>query len=181
MRRLECFNECCKGGYQNTHDYVSWKIIDGIMYFQCSKEKEDWLKNIDIRLVNSGFGFIHKGFSDAYIAIYRTIMQNPAKAYCGYSHGAVIAAMASALTEKKAIVFGCPNFLFMPSKENQDKFNQVEFIQNPRDIVANGIFWMKKGVDVVMLSGHAWRGGIPLLEWFSGHSPNEYRQRISNV
>jgi hypothetical protein len=178
---MDRFNECARGGYNNTETYVSWKIVDGIMYFQCSKEVEDWKKNLDCRLVKTEIGLTHKGFDEAYQEVFRMIMQNPVTGYCGYSHGAVIASRASAATGKRSTVFGCPNFMYNPTKETLDRFWNVEFVQNKNDIVANGLFWMRKGRNIIMTIGHATRGLTPIWQWLSGHTPSEYRQRMQNV
>lgn len=178
MTLLEKFNICCSGGYNNTSDYVSWKVIDDIMYFQCSRENEDWLKNIDIRLTKTDIGMTHKGFDDAFRSISRMIMQTPINEYVGYSHGSTIAARASSLTRRPAVVFGCPNFMFNPSKQTLDRFDNVQFVQNKGDIVADWIFWLKKGRNKVYTKGSADMAGVPKLETLSHHSPTEYRQKL---
>jgi hypothetical protein len=178
MTRLDRFNICASGGYNNTEDYVSWKMVDGIMYFQCSREKEDWNKNFDFRLVQSEVGLTHKGFDEAYRSIFRTIMQSGATAFCGYSHGAVIAARASATTGKKATVFGCPNFMYKPTITNKNKFWNCDFVQNKGDVVADGIFWLEKGRNVVYTIGSANMAGVPFLERLSHHGISEYRQKL---
>jgi hypothetical protein len=186
MTKLELFNECLRGGYNNTPDYISWKIKDAVLYLQCSRQKEDWLKNLDSRPVRVVIGgicgevcYIPKGFDDAMEGFIRAINGNYFSLIVGYSHGAAVGALLSGALKKPAVVFGCPHFV-LPGRKVKNVFSHLEIYNNPFDIVAMLPPVYGSAGKVTILSGTAKKTGT-WIEWNSHHSPNEYRQRLEGL
>lgn len=178
MTLLELFNACCTGtGYTQTAKRVDWKIVDGIMFFRQSVECEDWIRNflaaIPIVVWLNGFEIVPLGAWLTFLEV-RKIAGAQVTGYVGYSQGGWLAVYASRLYGRPAIVFGCPRSTLWPRR-----YKEVTAYRNPGDIVTMLPPWAKEAGEVITLEGHAERpDDCPVLEWSSGHSPDEYRQRL---
>lgn len=175
---INAFNCCLGGDWNNTQGFVSWRIINDILYFQHSKEIEDWRRNINIIpsriVINNVVYWIPKGLKKSWLEIETMISSTLVIGYVGFSLGASLASLASLKTGVPAIVFGCPNFLLI--KKDVPK---VLYIHNKEDIVSKIPLLYKKGNNVKTLNGKVKRPkGVSFIEWFSGHSPKMYRQRL---
>lgn len=178
MTLLELFNTCCTGtGYTQTAKRVDWKIVDGIMFFRQSVEREDWIRNflaaIPIVVWLNGFEIVPLGAWLTFLEV-RKIAGARVTGYVGYSQGGWPAVYASRLYNRPAIVFGCPRSTLWPGK-----YRDVTAYKNPGDIVTKLPPWAKQAGDVLVLVRSAERPiDVPLSEWITGHSPDEYRQRL---
>ena len=183
MTALEAFNNCTSGGYKNTDNYLSWKIENDIMYFQCSRQKEDWLRNFDIifrkTILNWSPIILTEGFDEAFEEVLSLLKLFDVDGFVGYSHGAVIASLCSAVTDKPAIVFGCPNYMLFPSAMTKRQFSKVTSYENVEDIVTKiPPVYTRCGTIIKMKTPVIKPVDVSLVEWLSGHSPKMYRQRL---
>ena len=178
MTLAELFDTCNTGeGYNQTAKRVDWKIVDGIMFFRQSVEREDWIRNllaaIPIVVWLKGFEIVPLGAWLTFLEV-RKIAGARVTGYVGYSQGGWPAVYASRLYSRPAIVFGCPRSTLCPGK-----YKDVTAYTNPGDVVTTLPPWANEAGEVVMLGGYAERpDDCPVLEWASGHSPDEYRQRL---
>jgi hypothetical protein len=184
MTKLEYFNECLRGGYNNTPDYISWKIKNRVLYLQCSRQKEDWLKNIDIWPDN--VWLLHEpcvvphGFESALSGLIPCLDYSQFDLIVGYSHGAAIAALLSGATGLPALAFGCPRFIFKPHLFHEKLFYNLQIFNNKNDIVSFVPPLYTHCGHVNILDEKATRAGT-WLEWNSHHSPNRYRQNLEGL
>lgn len=180
MTILEHFNECVKGHYNNTENYLSWKIINRVLYLQCSKEKEDWKRNFDLRpaKLKNGLIIVPKGFSDSVEEMLDINAEYDA--VVGYSHGAAVAAILSGLLDMPAIAFGCPRFIFRPSKKARRYFDKLHIYNNGNDIFTFITPFYSHCGNINILKDIAVKTGS-FMEWYSGHSPNRYRQNLKGL
>jgi predicted lipase len=199
----ELFEECeSKVGYITAGDDAQFKVVDGILYFQQSKGKEDWKNNLDF--FPKGFRspykdmkerwLVHEGFLKVWKSIEDTITEllPSIKGIVGYSHGGPLACFAHEKylymmhkVPARTVVFGCPPFLFFPSASIKERFATVERIRTSGDIVAKlpTLFGLRHCCGAVVLKcgepqkpiGRNW------AYWLSGHSPEEYLARLSVV
>lgn len=178
MTLLKLFNTCCTGtGYTQTARRVDWKIVDGIMFFRQSVEREDWIRNllaaIPIVVWLKGFEIVPLGAWLTFLDV-RKIAGSRVTGYVGYSQGGWPAVYASRLYGRPAIVFGCPRSTLFPWR-----YKEVTAYKNPCDVVTTLPPWAKEAGEVITLEGNAERpDDCPLAEWITGHSPDEYRQRL---
>ncbi|RPJ58503.1 MAG: hypothetical protein EHM12_07745 [Dehalococcoidia bacterium] len=184
MTKLDYFNECLSGGYNNTPDYISWKIVNRVLYLQCSREKEDWLKNIDIRPVDAWIGrnpcLVPNGFDDAVSGIMPAFDALDIDIIVGYSHGAAIAALLSGMSGLPALAFACPKFIFRPDEYHQKQFYNLQIFNNKGDLVSMLPPFYSYCGHVNVLKEKAVKEGT-WWEWYSRHSPNRYRQNLEGV
>lgn len=186
MNKLELFNECLRGGYNNTIKKVSSKIKNKIGYFQCSKEKQDWIYNFlfipAIIKIRGCYLMVPLGLKIMWDEIKNNNEFYFVDGFTGYSLGAELASLWSFARSVPAIVFGCPNFLLFPSKKVLDGFSGVTFCENPNDVVTKIPPVYRKGNNIVVLGGRVNKEHIETIEDLfqeqSGHSPTEYRQRL---
>lgn len=182
MRLLDYFNECLHGGYNNTPDYISWKIKDRILYLQCSREKEDWLKNFDVRprleRIRNELCVIPNGFNQAAKDLSEKLDFSQFDLIIGYSHGAAIGAILSGMTGIPAIVFGCPRFIYKPSFDIEKVFSNLKIYSNCDDVV----FKVPPFYSYCGLLHTFARGEVETDSWLeriSNHSPDLYRKNLA--
>ena len=180
MTKVEYYTNCRGGPWNNTKGMVSWKILDNVMYFQQSKEEEDWIRNISIMptitKIQGKTIFIPIGLSASWDEIKNTVKDNPCDMYVGYSLGGELASLSSALTGKPAIAFGCPNFFI----GNRALFDKVEYYQNIEDIFARIPWVYTKGRNVTILKGGSFMypPEFDIIHKLSGHEPILYTHRL---
>jgi hypothetical protein len=180
MTLFEQFQECTRGPWTNTDDYVTFKRVGKTIYFQCSKEPRDWIRNISfiptVLHINGKKILTPSGYADAWRTIRHAFDWAEIDYAVGYSHGAVLAAYVSVLKNCPAILFGPPRFVINKRK----LFNDCLVVKNPRDVVCMVPPFYRLPWDVNSLSGGAERGDASFFEWWSGHSASEYRQRLAH-
>jgi len=194
VKRLDQFNRVTFGNWETAGDDTQFRVeAEGnraILLFQCSMSDTDWKYNFDFppRLYKDSPNpwRILGGFKRVWRACQEKIMAKVRDAdsltTIGYSHGAVLAALALEdwdYSVKKnpaeAVVFGCPRFAFLPTREIQSRFSRLTRVEIRGDLVAN--LPPPLGFRHV---GHVERYGpwlpIPLP---SRHQPESYRKWLS--
>lgn len=183
MTNLDYFNACTHGKWNNTSGDVSWKLENGVMYFQCTHGLRDWVRNLLVlpsyTKIRGEDLFIPLGLRTSWEEIEPIVRETPCIGYVGYSLGGEFASLSSAITRLPAIAFGCPNFYL--GKET-DIFNEVRYYTNSHDILANLPLGYKKGkFNVLLCRDYDRPSGVPVYEWFSHHSPAEYRLQLEDL
>lgn len=186
------FDECTHNkGYQ-TIGHLQYKVVDNVLYFQCSHGTEDWKSNFDFPAVpykNMSDRFlVHKGFILMWKQVRDIVSTLHFNTIVGYSQGAVFAALAYEDTlynrniKCACITFGCPRFLFLPSRKIQLRFADVLRIKNPTDIVSHvppTLFGYRHiGHKQVLKNVAKKPGDVSWPVWLSGHSPDRYKQNL---
>jgi hypothetical protein len=184
MTDLERFAENCAAGYQNTRGKVSWKVVGDRLHYQGSVEPEDWERNFLVIPVpwriRGVWCWISLGVLLAWLATRRQALASGAAEGAGYSAGGPPIAIWSAVTGLPAVAFGCPRFLWRPSLAALHLFNEVRFVDSPLDIVPRVPPWAERGDRVYTLGGAATcPDGYDRILWATGHSTEEYRQRLA--
>lgn len=175
---LEIFNECTRGrGYCHTKGKVDWKIVDGLMFFRQSVEKEDWFRNflalIPIPVYLKGWQWVPLGGWMTYCQV-REVAKKTGIGYVGYSQGGWPAVYASLENDLPAMVFGCPKSTTRP-----ELYVQVTAYKNPGDVVTMLPSWAKSaGIIVTLMASAEKPDDMATLEWKLQHSPEIYRQRL---
>lgn len=182
MTPLEMFDTCRKGGYKKTLLGADWKIENNIMYFQQSRGKTDWLFNclsalrIPGRLGKTWFLFPFGAWC-MWKTLKRTVRKNPVHAYIGYSQGGWFASYASATTARPAFTFGCPKL----GRGQAWLFSNTMHRKCPGDIVTLVPPWAATYGRKITIRGDASRpDGMSKIEWLTHHTPEEYRQRLTD-
>lgn len=192
MSLLEVFNEVTAGGWKTSGKDVQFKVVDDTLYFQCSHGASDWRYNFKAAsevYKNSSIPFIgHEGFNELWESVRHEIEALKFSKIVGYSQGAALAIRAHenfyhrfGFEPDVTITFGCPPSIKKSSKKLKNRFSHVVNYHNPRDVVyfLPMIIGYEHVGHSVKLSRKATRpSGDPILRWLSGHSPEEYRQRI---
>jgi hypothetical protein len=180
MDLLTLFENCTHGAWSNTRDFVTYKIVDRVIYFQCSKEDLDWWRNFFVVPTNLHIAgrklATPAGFASAWKSIRGSLDWANIDFAVGYSHGAVLAAYVSVLKNCQAVLFGCPRFILNGRK----LFKNCLVVKNPGDIVTLLPPIYRLPEEVHTLSGDIESGSIKLMLLATGHSPAEYRQRLEN-
>lgn len=181
MKTKRMFEIVREGGYSKTWAGADWKIVDGIMFFQASHGKLDWFFNfvsalrIPARLSGQWFLFPF-GAWILWRSLSGVIKKHEVRAYVGYSQGGWFASYASAKTARPAYTFGCPKL----GKGKAYLFFNVTHLKNKGDIVTMVPPWAETYGRVNILEGEASKPeGMNDLEWATGHTPEEYAQRIT--
>lgn len=191
MNLQELFINCNSNVWITSGIDVQYKVVDGILYFQCSSGESDWRYNFSASedvYKNSDIEFSgHKGFNLLWESIRHDIELLDFNSICGYSQGGALAVRAHenyfhrfGFEPEVTITFGCPPSIKNPSPLLLSRFTNLVNYHNPRDLVYY----------VPMLIGYKHVGisnnlnkkanrpeNCNLIRWLSGHSPEEYMQR----
>lgn len=193
MLWLERFIECTRGGWITAGKDVQYKVVDRVLYFQCSSGKSDWKQNFRFaESVYSGGDIeirAHRGFKELWLSVKDVIETLEFDSIVGYSQGAALAGFAHEnYFHRKGFepcmthAFGCPRFLFKPSKELKARFIWFVRINNPTDLVTKVPLWIMGykhvGMNVVLKDVANKPEKESLLSWLSGHSPSRYKQNL---
>lgn len=186
MTLLELFRVCkSSAGYQKTKRGADWKIIDGVMFFQQTKEQSDWFYNImsiiriPWRLDGTWFLF-PLGPLVLFLSLKKIIKENPVCMYVGISQGGWSASYASALTCIPAVTFGCPRLGLGSAK----LFENVTHYQNENDIIPLLPPWANLYGRVIVLENKYTPVDLdPLeyIEYVTGHSFREYEANLKGL
>lgn len=192
MSLLEVFNESLKKPWITAGLDVQFKVIDKVLYLQCSSGKADWKNNLRFGVNvydNSIIEFrAHQGFTDMWLSVKDKIEQLDFNVIVGYSEGAALAGFAHENfyhrkgIEPASFVFGCPRFLYKPSKELLLRFSRFSCIQNRGDIVTKVPFKFLGYSDaghITKLHSVKRPTGLPLYQWLSGHTVQQYRLALA--
>ena len=195
MTYKDYFTECTHNkGYQ-TIGHLQYKIVDGTLYFQCSHGQEDWLSNFDFPAIpykhmTEKF-YVHKGFLLMWKQVRDIIVTLDFDTIVGYSQGAVFTALAYEDTyftkgiKCTCITFGCPRFLFAPTKSIKERFSGVLRIKNPTDIVTHvppAVFGYRHiGKKLVLKNKAKKPSNVSWPIWLSGHNPDRYSQNLEEI
>lgn len=176
MKLREMFDTCATSrGYYQKHS-VDYKLDSGVLFFRQSKEPIDWARNIlavipwmvrldKWRVIPLGAWLVYRRVRFLRHANFRRT--------CGISQGGWPAVMLALETNKRATTFGCPRFSI-----GAWPVSAVHF-ENPGDVVCRLPPWANKSGSTFVLEGEAIKPqDMDDLEWLSGHSLAEYRQRI---
>lgn len=184
MKILDLFKECDnRKNYTTGKGGLDWKVVNNRLYFEPSDGVIDWVKNfmfIPFPTILSGrLYFIPFGAWLDIKEIRRICAEHDSVLETiGYSRGgwgAVYAALILGITAK---TFGCPGLVFMPTMKAQATIDAtVVHFENPDDIVCNVPPHYKHGKDRRVTNGTVVQSGG--LEWYTGHSPQEYLQRLA--
>lgn len=182
---LDLFNECVTArGYNQTRGKVDWKIIGTTMFFRQSAESEDWVRNILSAIpvfawIDHRWLIIPLGAWLGWREVRRIVKKNTVDLFVGYSQGGWYASYGACEIWAKAITFGCPG-LVMGDEKTADHFEMVTHYETPVDCVARLPPWARKGKNIKVLTRPATRPvGFSETVWMTGHSAEEYRQRLS--
>ena len=192
MSLLTDFNMCHNGtDWTSTELEAQFKIVGDTLYFQSSHEASDWYYNF--RFLPQGYDGIVlcQGFREMWKSLEPLILRAQFSRIRGYSEGAVFACLAHRLVKKNfgfapdTIAFACPQFLWMPSLWDLADFRGITLYANANDIVTKAPpGWM--GYEppvhpVVFKNKYARPEGVGILEWYSGHSPAQYRLNLRSL
>lgn len=124
---------------------VQYKVIDRVLYFQCSRGASDWRHNFDVaRNVydKSDVRFVmHRGFARLWLSVKPIIEVMDFDTIVGYSQGAALAIAAHENyfhrngIEPATYTFGCSASIWFPGRQLRARFTRVFNFINPRDIV----------------------------------------------
>lgn len=192
MSLKELFQECIGDGWTTAGKDVQYKVVDRVLYFQCSNGKSDWRYNFkawgDV-YKSSDIEFIgHKGFNELWESVRHEIEALAFDKIVGYSQGGALAVRAHENYlhrfgwQPMTYVFGCPPSIYAPSPELRKRFTHVVNIHNANDIVHAApqvLGYSHIGIDHrLSLKGVKRAGDWTLLQWLSGHTPDQYIQAL---
>jgi len=175
---------------------VQIKLVGKTLFIQGSVSRSDWIQNFkfwkrnyrDVYKCSDVCFKAHTGFAEMWMSIKAEIEKLDFDTIVGYSQGAAIAGFVHENYlhrfgfQPMTYTFGMPRILFKPSKELKSRFASLIRIKNPHDIVTmvpTAILGYRHiGVKRVLSASAKKPAGYPILEWMSGHCPEEYRQRL---
>ena len=195
MGLLKLFNDINdKSGWTTAGLDVQFKVINETLLFQCSNGASDWRQNFKAsKTLYKGSDVeieAHEGFVEMWESIRHEIEKLSFRRIGGYSQGGDFAVFAHenyyhrfGFEPEVTITFGCPPSIKNPSRELKARFSHVVNWHNPRDIVYYApmlIGYQHVGQCNVLRKPASRPKDCNLLLWYSGHSPEEYRQRMRN-
>lgn len=196
MSLKDLFIECTGNGWTTAGLDVQFKVVNRVLFFQCSNGKSDWRYNFraygDV-YKSSDVEFIgHKGFNELWESVRKDIEALDFDYIVGYSQGGALAVRAHenyfhrfGFQPLQTWVFGCPPSIYAPTEELKRRFTKVVNIHNFNDIVHAApalIGYDHVGVNrTLSLRGIKRAGDWTLLQWLSGHTPDQYIQALSRI
>lgn len=154
-QRIKSVGKLYKSGHRaNLYAIVENEVLK--VYLEESRERADWKDNLDFLPVYDKVtkAWYHKGFHiNAMLAIEEisTIKDFQSMQIWSYSQGAAVAQIVSEhIYADSLITFGCPNNVFMNRRIKKSRLHHKHYVQG-FDIVAYGIFWLKKYGKVIKL------------------------------
>lgn len=173
---------------------VQIKLVGKTLYIQASNGKSDWIHNLRFfkRIYKGGkvSYLAHDGFVELWLSIKEYVETLDFSEIVGYSQGAAIALFVHDNyvhrkgVQPTTILFGCPRVFAFLIGSKRNRFSKVLRIENPFDVVTKSPFvsmgYTHVGSRVILKGRHKRLAGQKLYEYLSGHSPEEYYQRLSN-
>jgi hypothetical protein len=192
MSILEDFNKCINNDWITSPLGVQYAVKDNTLYFQCSRDAQDWKYNLmfPVSAYKNGQGsfLMHMGFKTLWHDVRDAVATLSFKNIRGYSQGAVFACMAH---EDRlfnhgfvcdTVVFGSPKFLFMPSEELKERFSGVLRIENADDVVTKvPPFYTHIGESLTLPGKGKRPKDMKLINYLSGHDPYQYRNNLEDL
>lgn len=195
MTYKDYYNYCISYDGWTTINHVQVKVINRVLYFQCSNGVEDWKANFDFpaapyKWMETEF-LVHRGFIKMWQDVRDYVATLEFDVIVGYSQGAVFACLAyeDTLFNKHikcpCIVFGCPRFLWMPPKTIRNRFRDIIRVQNPCDVVTHlpPFLFGYTHIGIPLKLKNIARK--PSLEkwylWISHHTQSRYTQNLGGL
>jgi len=184
MSLLKIYDDTISGPWETAGIDVQYRIKDGVLTFQQTVSKSDWLFNFQFWITPykdmPRKWYAHRGFVALYKSV-RDILRPQYKAITevrGFSQGAALAQLAIEdiyFTTKKTplgFCFGCPKVFLNLPEENKRAFDNTYLINTLGDIVSMVPPWYKNFFSaLVQLPGHAYPS-------FKDHYPDVYREGL---
>lgn len=181
------------GGWTTIGKDVQVKIVGKTLYIQASNGRSDWIHNFRFfkRIYKGGevSYLAHDGFVELWLSIKSYIETLEFDEIVGYSQGAAIAIFVhDNYLHRKGVqpvttLFGSPRVFALLIGAKRKRFSSVMRVENPRDIVTMSPFvsmgYTHVGRRVILKGKHNRLKGQKLYEYLSGHSPEEYYQRLA--
>lgn len=175
---------------------VQYKVVDGVLYFQCTHGMSDWLFNFFAAKVTYDEHGItvtaHAGFAALWLSVRSDIEKLSYSEIDGYSEGSALAAaahlnyVARMGKEPNSYAFATPRYFDRKTAKSLGKwFTHFHRINNKWDIVKHvpfaGWYFRHVGKEILTTSKAKRPIGCSLLRWLSGHSPEEYMQTLAKM
>jgi hypothetical protein len=194
MTPLQLFEGTLSGPWTTGELDVQYRVEDGVLYLQPSMSNTDWALNflfpaIPYKRMADEYT-VHAGFFLAYKANAEAIQALDFHTIAGFSLGAAIAVHAHedrlfrTGKQPETHLFGCPCAIGKASESVLSRWSNVTRYETPLDLVALvfRLIGYKHVGSLVKLGGTAVRSkDTNLITWLSGHTPDEYLQRISKL
>lgn len=192
MSLINDFNLCHRGGgWTSTDLNAQYKVIGDTLYFQSSQEMSDWHYNFRFFPENYDGVMICRGFKQMWESLEPYILKERFTKIRGYSEGAVFACLAHRLMKTTrhftpdTVAFACPQFLWKPSIWDMQDFMGVRLYSNYNDIVTKAPpDWMGFAAPtygITFKTKYKRPDGVGIIEWYSGHSPTQYRLNLRSL
>jgi len=192
MSLLEKFLTVTGDGWTTEGLDVQYKVIDRVLYFQCTHGKSDWIQNfkagVDVYHCSDIPFKAHEGFTELWLSVREEIEKLDFDYIVGYSEGAALAVFAHENhLHRKGIepitwAFGCPRVLYKPSKELKNRFSNFVRISNFGDIVTMvPLFIMGYhhiGISKILNHAVSKPKGVSLILWLTHHCPEYYKEEL---
>jgi hypothetical protein len=192
MSLLEKFQTVTGDGWTTSGMDVQFKVVDRVLYFQCTHGVNDWRENFkagkDVYPCSDIPFKAHDGFSELWLSVKEEIEKLEFDFICGYSQGSALAVFAHEnYFHRKGVqpltwAFGCPRVLYKPSSMLEARFTNFIRISNRFDIVTMVplaiMGYRHIGNERILKSPVSRPSNVNLLEWLSNHSPSMYKLRL---
>jgi hypothetical protein len=197
----ELFKTVTGGGWTTIGRDVQIKVVDRILYLQCSHGKSDWIQNLkfwhktyrDVYQCSDVVFKAHAGFTELWLSIKPEIEKLDFDTIVGYSQGAALAVFVHENYYHRkgsfptTFAFGCPMVLYKPTKALENRFGYFIRVKNVNDIVTlvQGLtpgythIGTRYILPVVVINKRP--KSCPVWHWLSGHCPDQYRLAIKKA
>lgn len=189
MSLLDKFKTVTGGGWTTAGLNVQFKVIDHVLYIQCTHGLSDWLFNLFAAKVEYEEHGItvkaHAGFAALWLSIRDKIEELGFDTIVGYSEGSAIGQAVHLNyclrkgVQPQTFLFASPRYF--ARKQNQNiagKVSGIVYIKNPNDIVWHvpmlSIGFTRWAYNVIKLKKVKMPKGENIPRWLSGHSPEQY-------
>lgn len=191
---LSAFTNVIQGPWVTAGRDVQFYVKNKTLYIECSKGRSDWKHNFmfGIRpyMKSSIPIFAHRGFTALWLSIKDIIESLDFNSVVAYSQGSGIAhnihenyVHRFGKEPEYTFAFADPRNYWLPCKKLKSRFNNFYCIRNPRDLVTRlppYILGYRHVGHSIRLKGKVKRPKhVPWWLWLSGHTPEEYTQRLT--
>lgn len=189
MSLLEKFKEVTGSGWTTYGLDVQFKVVDRVLYIQCTHGLSDWAFNLfaaKVEYDEHGTKVkAHAGFAALWLSIRDKIEELDFDTIVGYSEGSAIGqAIHLNYTLRKggqpqSFLFASPRYFVRSGQyELSGKVSAITYIKNPKDIVWHvpmlSIGFTRWAKNIITLPKVKIPKGENLFRWLSGHSPEQY-------
>jgi len=179
MTRLQIFDRCTKGPWTTSGLGVQWRFKDGVLAFQCTRDRQDWLFNFFAGRAEIDGDMAHAGFASLWASVLHEVAEAVGTTSGfqieGYSQGAALATLAYRYFDKRGQkphgnVFGSPKVF-----AEKITYPDLENIQAHGDLVSALPFfpWFHHTGTIIRL------GKQQMIPTPIKHTPEEYRKALS--